>query len=73
EAEFERALEVARHQGAKMFELRMAVSLLRHRMERRDGPGVSEACKLLAGIFEALPEGRDTQDLREAATLLARR
>jgi DNA-binding SARP family transcriptional activator len=73
EAEFEQALEVARHQGAKMFELRAAVSLLRHRMERRDGPGVSEACKLLAGIFEALPEGRDTPDLREAATLLARR
>jgi tetratricopeptide (TPR) repeat protein len=72
EVEFERALEVARRQGAKMFELRAAVSLLRHRMERRDGPGVSEACKLLAGIFEALPEGRNTPDLREAAMILAR-
>jgi DNA-binding SARP family transcriptional activator/tetratricopeptide (TPR) repeat protein len=72
EAELERALEIARRQGAKMFELRTAVSLLRHRMERRDGSGVSEARKLLADIFDVLPEGQDTPDLREAATLLAR-
>jgi len=72
EAEFERALAVARRQGAKMFELRAAASLLRYRMERGDGPGTSEARDLLAEILDALPEGRDTPDLREAATLLAR-
>ena len=72
EAELRRALAVARRQGAKMFELRAAASLLRYRMERGDGLGVSEARDLLAGIFDALPEGRDTADLREAATLLAR-
>ncbi len=73
EVEFERALVVARRQGAKMFELRTAASLLRHRMEHGDGPGASEARDLLAEIFDTLPEGRDTPDLREAATLLARR
>jgi len=49
EAEFGRALQVARRQEAKMFELRTAASLLRHRMERGDGPRASEAC----------PPGRD--------------
>lgn len=71
EAELERALSVARRQGAKMFELRTAASLLRHRMERGDGPGTSEAHDLLAEIYDRLPEGRNTPDLREAATILA--
>jgi DNA-binding SARP family transcriptional activator len=71
EAELERALAVARRQGAKMFELRTVASLLRHRLERGDGPGASEARDLLVAIFDGLPEGRDTQDLREAATILA--
>lgn len=72
EAELGRALAVARRQGAKMLELRTLVSLLHHRMERGDGPRASEARDLLAAIVEELPEGRDTPDLREAATLLAR-
>ncbi|HEX2183788.1 MAG TPA: AAA family ATPase [Rubrobacteraceae bacterium] len=71
EAELERALAVARRQGARMLELRTVASLLRHRMERGDGPGAREARALLAGIFDTLPEGRDTRDLREAATILA--
>jgi hypothetical protein len=71
EGELERALVVARRQGAKMFELRTAASLLRHRTERGDGPGTSEARDLLAEIFDGLPEGRATRDLREVAAILA--
>jgi hypothetical protein len=70
EAELERALEIARRQGAKMFELRTLTSLLRHRTEC-DGTGVSETRDLLAAMVEEIPEGRDTRDLREAATILA--
>jgi hypothetical protein len=70
EAEFERALAVARRQGAKMLELRVATSLLRYRTEPGNDREVSEARKFLVAIVEELPEGRDTPDLREAATLL---
>ncbi len=72
EVELERALAVARSQEARSFELRAAVSLLRHRMERGDGPGAREAHDLLAAIVDGLSEGRDTHDVREAATILAR-
>jgi hypothetical protein len=71
EAELACALKVARGQGAKPFELRAALSLLRHRLERGDGPGASEAHDLLAAVLDAFPEGRDTPDLREATSLLA--
>jgi DNA-binding SARP family transcriptional activator len=72
EAELACALEIARRQGAKMFELRTTVSLLRHRAESGDNGGVSEVRDRLAAMLEALSEGRNTQDLREALTLLAR-
>lgn len=52
EAELERALTVARRQGAKMFELRTAMSLLRHRLARGDSPGVSAARGMLAALFD---------------------
>jgi hypothetical protein len=48
EAELGRALAVARRQEARSFELRAAVSLLRHRMEWGDGTGAREARDLLA-------------------------
>lgn len=70
EAELERALAVARGQGAKSLELRVAVSLLRHRRERGDGLRARETRELLAAIVEELPEGRETRDLREAARIL---
>ncbi len=54
------ALEVARRQGAKMFELRTMVSLLRHRIERGDSRGAHEARDRLAAIVATLSEGRDT-------------
>jgi DNA-binding SARP family transcriptional activator len=69
--ELERALTVARRQGARSFELRAAVSLLSHRMERGDGPGAREAHDLLTAIVDCFPEGRDTRDLHEAAAILA--
>jgi DNA-binding SARP family transcriptional activator len=70
EAELGRALEIARRQGAKMFELRTMVSLLRHQIERGDSYGASEARARLAELIEALPEGRDAPEAREATTLL---
>ena len=70
EAELGRALEVARRQEAKMFELRTLVSLLRHQIEHGDSRGASEAPARLAALVEALPEGRDTPEGREATTLL---
>jgi tetratricopeptide (TPR) repeat protein len=69
EAELRRALEVARRQGARLFELRAAASLLRGRL---DGGQDRPARAALAAVVEALPEGRDTPDLREALDLLAR-
>lgn len=72
EMELGRALEVARGQGAKMLELRATKTLLRQRLVRGDGRGVSEARDALSAIVEALPEGRDTPDVRECIVLLAR-
>jgi hypothetical protein len=73
EAELERALRVARRQAARSLELRVAVSLLRHRTQRGDGPGTSTAYDLLAKLITGFAEERATPDLREAATILANR
>jgi hypothetical protein len=70
EAELARALQAARRQGARLFELRTAASLLRRRLERGDGPGASEARDLLAAAVARFSEAQDTPDLREAAALL---
>jgi DNA-binding SARP family transcriptional activator len=72
EAELERALAIARDQGAKMLELKAAVSLLRQRLKRGDEAGTGRSREQLAAIVAALPEGRDSPDMREAATLLGR-
>ena len=67
EASYRRALDVARGQGARSLELRAAVSLSRlWQAEGRQG----EARELLAPIYERFPEGRETSDLRAAASLL---
>jgi tetratricopeptide (TPR) repeat protein len=71
EAELELAFEVARRQGAQALVLRAATTLARYRAGRGDGPGTAEARQRLAVILEALPEGRDTPDVREGAALLA--
>jgi predicted ATPase len=64
---FNQAGEMAREQDALFWELRVALSLARLRMDqgRRD-----EARRLLASVYDRFTEGFDTMDLREAKTLL---
>ena len=64
---FERALQTARQQKAKSWELRAAMSMARlwHDQGKRE-----EAHALLAPIYGWFTEGFDTRDLKEAKTLL---
>jgi hypothetical protein len=71
EAEFGRALQVARRQGARSLELRAAMSLLRYRLARNNGPRAREARALLSSVRDGFREGQDSHDLRQAAALLA--
>jgi hypothetical protein len=64
---FERALAVARHQQAKSWELRAAMSLARL---WRDQGKMQQARELLAPVYGWFTEGFDTRDLREAKALL---
>ena len=63
-----RRLDVARHQGAKSFELRAATSLARLWADRGER---DRARDLLAPVHAWFTEGFDTPDLRDAAALLA--
>jgi predicted ATPase len=65
---FERAIEVARGQNAKSFELRATMSLARL---LRDTGRREEARMMLAGIYNWFTEGFDTADLKDAKALLA--
>jgi class 3 adenylate cyclase/predicted ATPase len=67
EAEYRRALEVARRQGAKTWELRASTSLARL---WRDQARWSEARDLMVPIHGWFTEGFDTPDLEDAKTLL---
>ena len=67
EACFRDALATAREQGTRGFELRAAVSLGRL---RRDQSHHAEARDLAAPVYGWFTEGFDTQDLKEAKTLL---
>jgi predicted ATPase len=64
---FQKALDIARHQEAKSFELRAAMSLSRlwQQQGKRD-----EARELLAEIYGWFTEGFDTADLKDAKALL---
>jgi len=64
---FQRALDVARSQQAKSWELRAAMSLAR--LWREQGQR-GEARALLAPVYNWFTEGFDTLDLREAKALL---
>ena len=64
---FRQALDVARHQQAKSWELRAAMSLSRLWQEQGKR---AEALVLLAPIYGWLTEGFDTKDLQEAKALL---
>lgn len=64
---FEKAIEIAKQQGAKSLELRASTSLARfctHQSSAR------EAHRVLAPIYNSFTEGFDTADLREARELL---
>jgi predicted ATPase len=65
---YRKALSIAEEQGAKLWELRAAVSLARL---RRDEGRHAEAHDLLAPVYGWFTEGVDTQDLKEAKALLA--
>jgi predicted ATPase len=67
ESSFGDAISLAHRQGAKVFELRAAVSLAR---VWRDQDKVREARELLAPIYGWFTEGFDTRDLKEAKALL---
>ncbi len=67
EACFIRAIELAREQQAKSWELRATKNLacLWHRQNKK-----AEAHELLANVYNWFTEGFDTRDLQEAKTLL---
>jgi predicted ATPase len=67
EACFNQALDVARSQQAKSWELRAATSLARLRQQQGKR---HEARELLAPIYGWFTEGFDTADLQEAKALL---
>jgi predicted ATPase len=64
---FERAIDIARKQRAKSWELRATISLARllDRHGKRD-----EARAKLADIYSWFTEGFDTADLKDAKALL---
>jgi hypothetical protein len=67
EPHYMRALEVARSQGARLFELRACRDLA----QLRRGQGrMREACDPLAAVYGGFTEGFDTPDLIEAKVLL---
>jgi predicted ATPase len=67
EASFHKAIEVARRQQAKSWELRATVSLCR--LWQQQGK-LEEARQLLTEIYGWFTEGFDTPDLQEAKALL---
>ena len=67
ESYFEHALDVARQQQAKSWELRAAMSMARL---WRDQGKRDEARDLLAPVYGWFTEGFDTLDLKEAKALL---
>jgi predicted ATPase len=67
EACFHHAIDLARSQNAKVFELRAAMSLARL---WRDQGKPQQARELLAPVYDRFTEGFDTRDLREAKALL---
>jgi predicted ATPase len=67
ETSFHQAIDIARRQSAKSFELRAATSLARFWLSqgRKD-----EARELLAPVYDWFTEGFDTRDLKDAKALL---
>jgi predicted ATPase len=65
---YRKALGIAAEQGAKLWELRAAMSLARLRRDQGRG---AEARDLLAPVYDWFTEGFDTPDLKEAKALLS--
>jgi len=61
------AIDVARRQGARLYELRATVSLVR---QLRSQGKNEEARRMLADIYNWFTEGFDTADLKNAKALL---
>jgi DNA-binding NtrC family response regulator/tetratricopeptide (TPR) repeat protein len=66
-ADFERAIAIAREQGARLFELRATLRL--HRLRTEEGRP-AETGRALRAMVDALQGRTDTLDLEEARTLL---
>jgi DNA-binding SARP family transcriptional activator/predicted ATPase len=64
---FQQALQIARAQSARSWELRAALSLSRL-WQKQDK--FAQASELLSGIYDQFTEGFDTPDLQEARALL---
>jgi predicted ATPase len=60
-------IDVARRQGARLFELRATVSLARLLKQRGE---TVEACRMLAEIYNWFTEGFEFPDLKDAKALL---
>jgi predicted ATPase len=67
EHRFKDALQTARSQGARSFELRVAMSLAR--LWQKQGKH-QDALELLTPVYDWFTEGLDTGDLKEAKSLL---
>ncbi len=64
---FRRAIDIARQQGARSWELRAVMSL--SRLLQRQGKK-EEALKVLSTIYSQFTEGFDTRDLKDARALI---
>ncbi|MBN3785451.1 adenylate/guanylate cyclase domain-containing protein [Burkholderia sp. Ac-20353] len=62
-----RAIEIAREQGARAFELRAVRDLARLRASHGD---TADARKMLSDVYAGFAEGFDTADLQEVSALL---
>jgi class 3 adenylate cyclase/tetratricopeptide (TPR) repeat protein len=67
EVDWRRSVELARSQGAKLYELRAAIGIVRLWRDRGKG---NEGYELLNSICNRFTEGHDTPDFREAEELL---
>jgi predicted ATPase len=64
-----KALELARQQGTRLFELRAAMSLARLRVDQNK---CAEAREFLVPAYEWFTEGFDTSDLKSAKEQMER-